>query len=121
MIKDFTTKYFFIFLATGIKGHVFVIDMRHAVVVMTMPNVEKSPIRAIKWHPTNEFQYVIGNDLGNICVWDIRFRKNYIRKFRNNDPFVQATSHSHPVASLSFYNNDHRILSIDLNGTIKAW
>lgn len=97
------------------------IDMRYGVVVMTMPNVEKAPIRAIKWSPTNERQYITGNDNGNICLWDIRFRRNFICKFNNDDSFVKTASHSHPVIGLSFYNNGNSILSVDYKGTIKTW
>lgn len=97
------------------------IDMRNGVVVMTLPNVEKSPIRAINWHPTNELQYVTGNDNGNICLWDIRFQKKFVCKFNDDDSFVQTSSHFYPITGLSFYKNGNSILSVDHKGAIKTW
>jgi len=106
---------------TGIEGHVFMIDMLHGIVVMTMRNIEKKPIRAIHWHPTNELQYVTGNDNGNIYLWDIRFQRNCVFKFKNEDSFSISTSHTNPVIGLRFYNDGNSVISVDNKGGIKTW
>ncbi|XP_022180525.1 DNA excision repair protein ERCC-8-like [Myzus persicae] len=106
---------------TGIEGHVFMIDMLHGIVVMTMRNIEKKPIRAIHWHPTNELQYVTGNDNGNIYLWDIRFQRDFVFKFKNEDSFSVSTSHSNPVIGLRFYNDGNSVISVDNKGGIKTW
>lgn len=107
-------------LVAGIEGHVFMIDMLSGIVVTTMRNVENRPITAIHWHPTNELQYATGNDNGNICLWDIRFQKNFVLKF-NNDTFSKTTSHPNPVIGLRFYNNGNSIISVDKKGGIRTW
>jgi len=105
----------------GAEGHVFMIDMLHGIVVMTMKNIEKSPIKAIYWHPTNDLQYVTGNDNGNIYLWDIRFQRDFVLKFKNEDSFSVSTSHSSPVIGLRFYNDGNSIISVDNKGCIKTW
>lgn len=110
-----------LFLVTGVEGHVFMIDMMHGIVVMTMRNIEKKPIRAIHWHPTNELQYVTGNDNGNIYLWDIRFQRDFVFKFKNEDSFSVSTSHTNPVIGLRFYNDGNSVISVDNKGCIKTW
>lgn len=95
--------------------------MLRGIVVMTINNVEKVPIRAICWHPYNQLQYVTGNNNGNIHLWDIRFQKSYICKFSINNSFTKLNSHSNPVIGLRFYNNDHSVVSVDGRGIIKTW
>lgn len=112
---------FNLILVTAIDGHVYMIDMLLGNVAMTMKNVEKKPIRAIQWHPTNELQYVTGSDRGNICLWDIRYQQKHIYRFCNDSSFLQTTSHIHPVIGLKFYNNGNSVISIDNEGCIKTW
>lgn len=95
--------------------------MHHGIVVMTTNNVEKIPIRAICWHPTNELHYITGNDKGNIYLWDIRIQKKWILKFKNYESYELAPSHPHPVVGIRFFNNGNNILSIDKEGGIKTW
>lgn len=97
------------------------IDMRYGIVVMTMNNFEKSPARAIQWHPSNELHYATGNCYGNVCLWDIRFPKKYFVKLSESDSFSNIPSHSQTIMGLRFYNNGNRIISVDKNGTIKTW
>lgn len=105
---------------SGSIGHVFIIDILHGIVVMTMNNIEKSAIRTIQWHPTNEKQYVTGNDNGNIFLWDIRYQMKYVLKFqRDNSGLI--SSHDKAVIGLRFYNYGNNIMSVDHKGGIKTW
>lgn len=97
------------------------IDMHRGIVIMTMRNIENIPIRAIHWHPTNELHYATGNDNGNIYLWDLRFQKDFVLKFSNDDSFSKTTSHSHPVIGLRFYNDGNSVISVDNKGSIKTW
>jgi WD40 repeat protein len=106
---------------TGIEGHVFMIDMLHGIVVMTMKNVENQPIRAISWHPTNELQYITGNDNGNIYLWDIRYQLNFVLKFQRDDSGAPISSLTNPVIGLRFYNDGNGVISVDKSGGIKTW
>jgi len=112
---------FILFSATGKEGHIFIIDMNHGIVVMTMRNVEECSTKTIDWNPSNEVQYVTGNDNGNIYLWDTRFQNNFVLKYNNNDSFALATSHSSSVIGLRFYNNGNNIISVDTEGVIKSW
>lgn len=105
----------------GVEGHVFMIDLLLGTVVMTMRNIENMPIRAIHWHPTNEFQYVTGNDNGNMYLWDLRFQNHCVFKFKNDYSFSHTISHSNPVIGLHFYNDGNGIISVDNMGGIKTW
>ncbi|XP_025198046.1 DNA excision repair protein ERCC-8-like [Melanaphis sacchari] len=106
---------------TGIEGHVFLIDMFHGIVVMTMKNIENKPIRTISWHPLNELQYVTGNDNGNIYLWDIRYQLNYVLKFQRDDSGAPVSSLTNPVIGLRFYNYGNDIISVDSIGGINTW
>ncbi|VVC34426.1 WD40/YVTN repeat-like-containing domain,WD40-repeat-containing domain,WD40 repeat [Cinara cedri] len=106
---------------TGVEGHVYIIDMRHGIVVMTINNIEKTPTRAICWHPTNELQYITGNDKGNVYLWDTRIQKKWISKFHSQGSYSSAPSHSFPVVGIRFFNNGNSIMTIDKEGGIKTW
>jgi WD40 repeat protein len=97
------------------------IDMLRGIVVMTMKNVENRPITTIQWHPTNELQYITGNDNGNILLWDLRFQNNFVLKYNDDDSFSKTTSHPNPVIGLRFYNNGNSIISVDNMGGIRTW
>lgn len=108
------------FLVTGIEGNVFLVDMLRGTVVLTIPSVEKASVRAICWNPNYELLYVTGNKNGNIYLWDVRFHKNYVRKFNTNS-FSKLNSHSDPVIGLRFYNNGNSVVSVDSRGNIQTW
>lgn len=115
--KHSTHKYVAV---SGVAGHVFIIDMLHGIVVMTMKNIEKSETRTIQWHPTNEKQYVTGNDNGNIFLWDIRYQMKYVLKFqRDNSGLISSLDKA--VLGLRFYNNGNNIMSVGHKGGIKTW
>ncbi|XP_027850805.1 DNA excision repair protein ERCC-8-like isoform X2 [Aphis gossypii] len=115
--KNSTHKYVAV---SGATGHVFIIDMLHGIVVMTMNNIEKSAIRTIQWHPTNEKQYVTGNDSGNIFLWDIRYQMKYVLKFqRDNSGLISSLDKA--ALGLRFYNCGNNIISVDYKGSIKTW
>lgn len=95
------------------------IDMSSASIT-SMNNSEKSPVRAIDWHTSNEVYFATGNDNGSICLWDIRFQSKCVIKFNQGDSFSK-TSYSHPIIGLRFYNNGNRIISVNQLGSIKTW
>lgn len=108
-------------IVSGAEGHVFIIDMRHGIVVMTTNNIEKYPIRAICWHPTNEMHYITGNDQGNMYLWDLRSQRRSVLKFKCYESYESAPSHPHPVVGIRFFNNGNSILSVDKAGGIRNW
>lgn len=111
-----------LFSATGSEGHMFIIDMKYGIVVMTINNIEKCPVKTIDWNPLNEVQFITGNNNGNILLWDTRFQNKYVSRFNNtNESFAYATSHDSPVIGLRFYNDGNNIISVDVNGGIKSW
>lgn len=95
--------------------------MHHGIVVLTMKNVEKTPMRAICWHPTKESYYATGNENGNIYLWDLRFQKQFISKLSENNNFSKKSSHPSSVIGLNFYNDGNSIISVDDQGGIKSW
>lgn len=97
------------------------IDMHHGIVVMTKKPIDKTPIRAIHWHPTNELQYIVGNDNGNIYLWDTRFQKDYVTKFCKYGSFGNTPSHSNAVIGANFYDNGNSVISVDKKGEINTW
>lgn len=105
---------------SGAHGHVFIIDILHGIVVMTMNNIEKSAIRTIQWHPTNEKQYVTGNNNGNIFLWDIRYQMKCVLKFQRDNSGLMS-SLDKAALGLCFYNYGNNIMSVDYKGGIKTW
>lgn len=94
------------------------IDMHHGICVMTMQNVETKAVRAIHWHPTNEFQFITGDDNGNIHLWDIRIQRHFVKRFCMSGSF---SCHSSPVIGIRFYNYGNSVISVDKMGEIKTW
>lgn len=94
------------------------IDMHHGICVMTMRSVENKAIKAIHWHPSNEFQFIIGNDNGNIFLCDIRFQRDFVKKFCTSETY---NSHSYPIVGIRFYNYGNNVISVDRMGEIKTW
>lgn len=116
----FVIKKYFILVA-GSDGNLLIVDMLVGGVTKTKNNIEKSPIRAIRWRPLHEFNYATGNNNGNMFLWDTRFEKKPIFKFRQDSSFSKSTSHSHPIIGLRFYSNGSKIISVDSQGGIKTW
>jgi len=95
--------------------------MKYGIIVQTLSSIEECPMKTLQWHPSIEGQYISGNDNGNIYLWDIRYHKKAILKYRDDPSFSLSNSHSSPVIGLRFYNYGHNIISVDAGGFVKSW
>ncbi|XP_050438854.1 DNA excision repair protein ERCC-8-like [Adelges cooleyi] len=106
---------------SGNRGNVFLIDSRAGCAVTESQTDDRRPIRTIEWHPTNNLQYAIGNDNGNIQLWDIRHQNNSVLKFTDDEYFDRVPLFKPQITGLRFYNNGASILSVDINGDVLSW
>lgn len=90
-------------------GHLKVVDCRKGDVVMSLPNT-LSQITVVRRNPSNGHLVASGNDMGNVCLFDLR---------NTGSVLIQFSAHDSLLTELQYKQSENNvILSSSLDGQL---
>lgn len=93
------------------SGHLKVVDVRNEKTVMSLPN-GLTGLTVVRRNPSNPHVVITGNQLGTLCVWDLR---------KSGSNMGELAGHGSAVTELQFFENGKFTITSSLDGQLLKW